>query len=564
MRINGHVELMGQAQVKNFRPETLAADPAIGALFEGRGWWNTTDKSLKFFDGTSVITLAVGGDLSDYIRADGTVAMTGVLLLSSADQSGAAAEAAVSKGYVETLLTAKQATVTGAASTVVATDLTSNKAVVSDAQGKIVEGGATAAEIAHLSGVTSGVQAQIDGKQASLGYTPINKAGDSLDGDINANGHRLTGLAVPVAPTDAARQLDIDNALSGLNWQEDVKATQVDNTLDPGAVQLGDRYILTDVANLHAGFGTIAGVANGDIVEFDGTEFVVAFDVSAEGDKANGTLAWDNASTSYKRFLSGAWGSFGGLSDINAGAGLEMIGNTMNVRMGAGIAELPEDGVGIDLRADSGLTLLNGAGEESTAADAKLTLKLDGTTLVKGANGLKVAAAGVTAAELAAAAFGNGLVGGEGSAVAVKAKAAGGIVVDADGVSVDNAKLGETFLAKTGGTAADLKVTAVPAADTDVVRLLELNAAASAAQTAANTVNTRLTNSEHVYDGLASVQTTHTVTHNLNNRYPQVEVMDADGSTVLVDSIVRVDANTVSVSVLPATGIRVVVRGNKN
>lgn len=564
MRINGHVELMGQAQVKNFRPEILAADPAIGALFEGRGWWNTTDKSLKFFDGTSVITLAVGGDLSDYIRADGTVAMTGVLLLSSADQSGAAAEAAVSKGYVETLLTAKQATVTGAASTVVATDLTSNKAVVSDAQGKIVEGGATAAEIAHLSGVTSGVQAQIDGKQASLGYTPINKAGDSLDGDINANGHRLTGLAVPVAPTDAARQLDIDNALSGLNWQEDVKATQVDDTLDPGAVQLGDRYILTNVASLHAGFGTIAGVANGDIVEFDGTEFVVAFDVSAEGDKANGTLAWDNSSTSYKRFLSGAWGSFGGLSDINAGAGLEMVGNTMNVRMGAGIAELPEDGVGIDLRADSGLTLLNGAGEESTAADAKLTLKLDGTTLVKGANGLKVAAAGVTAAELAAAAFGNGLVGGEGSAVTVKAKAAGGIVVDADGVSVDSAKLGETFLAKTGGTAADLKVTAVPAADTDVVRLLELNAAASAAQTAANTVNTRLTNSEHVYDGLASVQTTHTVTHNLNNLYPQVEVMDADGSTVLVDSIVRVDANTVSVSVLPATGIRVVVRGNKN
>ncbi len=51
---------------------------------------------------------------------------------------------------------------------------------------------------------------------------------------------------------------------------------------------------------------------------------------------------------------------------------------------------------------------------------------------------------------------------------------------------------------------------------------------------------------------------------NIISPITMLEVMDADGSTVLVDSIVRVDANTVSVSVLPATGIRVVVRGNKN
>lgn len=562
MKVHGNVDLRGQSQILNFRPEILAADPAVEALFEGRGWWNSADKALKFYNGTEVVTLAIGGDLSDYIRADGTTSMTADLLLSSADQSGSEANAAISKGYAQQLLAAKQDTVTGAASTIVAADLTANKAVVSDAQGKVVEGSATAAEVGHLAGVTAPLQGQIDSKQAALGYTPLNKAGDNLEGDVNAGGFKITGLGAPDAPTDAARQIDIDNALSGLNWQEDVKGVQVDATMSAGVAVKGDRYILTDVAALNADFGTIAGVGNGDIVEHDGTEFVVVFDVSAEGVNANGTLAWDNDSKTYKRLLEGAWGSFGGLSDINAGAGLEQVGNTLNVRMGAGIVELPEDGVGIDLRAESGLALLDGEGVESTAADAKLSVKLDGVTLAKTAAGLKVAAAGIGAAELAAAALGDGLVGGDGSVVTVKAKNAGGIVVDADGVSVDNAKLGETFLAKTGDTAADLKVTAAPVAETDVARLKEVTDAKAAMQTVVDGVKATFDASEVVYDGLATVQTTHTIAHNLNNRYPQVEVVDANGDTVLAD-VTRVDENNVSVTVAPATGVVVIVRGNK-
>ena len=562
MKFHGNVDQRGQRQILNFRPEILAADPAVEALFEGRGWWNSTAKALKFFNGTEVVTLAIGGDLSDYIRADGTIAMTDDLILSSADQSGSDNKAAISKGYALQLLTAKQDKVTGAASTIVAANLTANKVVVSDAQGKVVEGAATAAEIGHLAGVTAPIQGQVDAKQDKLGFTPVNKAGDNLEGDINANGHKISGLGAPTAPTDAARQIDIDNALSGLNWQEDVKGVQVDDTLDPGVAVKGDRYILTNVAALHADFGTIADVANGDIVEHDGTEFVVVFDVSAEGEKANGALAWDNDSKTYKRLLEGAWGSFGGLSDINAGAGLEQVGNTLNVRMGAGIVELPGDGVGIDLRAESGLALLDANGVESTAADAKLSVKLDGASLAKTAAGLKVAAKGVGAAEIAAAALGNGLVGGDGSVLTVKAKNAGGIVVDAEGVSVDNAKLGETFLAKTGDTAADLKVTAAPVAETDVARLKEVTDAKAAMQVVVDAVKANFDASEVVYDGLATVQTTHTIEHNLNNRYPQVEVVDANGDTILAD-VTRVDANNVSVTVAPATGVVVIVRGNK-
>jgi ABC-type uncharacterized transport system ATPase subunit len=86
MKIAANLEMLGQGQIKFFRPEVLAADPAGASLFEARGWWNTTEKVLKFFDGTKVIEIAIGGDLNDYVRHDGTVAMTNDLLLSSADQ----------------------------------------------------------------------------------------------------------------------------------------------------------------------------------------------------------------------------------------------------------------------------------------------------------------------------------------------------------------------------------------------------------------------------------------------------------------------------------------------
>ena len=238
--------------------------------------------------------------------------------------------------------------------------------------------------------------------------------------------------------------------------------------------------------------------------------------------------------------------------------------NTFSVNLGAGIAQLPTDEVGIDVAADSGLALVDGEGNESTDTDAKLVIKLDGVSLVRTATGLKIAASGVTANEIATAALGNGLAGGAGVAVNVVAKADGGIVVTAEGVAVDNAKLAETFLGRTGDTAADLKVTAAPVGNTDVVRLLELNAVAQTASDANAALTTRFNGSEVVYDGTLLVQDTHTIVHNLNNAYPQVEVLDATGESVWVDSIKRTDANTVVISVVPAAGIRAVIRGNKN
>lgn len=563
MKHAGHLELLGGAQIKAFRPQVLAADPDTSTLLEGIGWWNTTEKALKFYNGVAVITLAQGGSLADYVKHDGSVAMTGDLVLSSADQSAAADNVAVSKGYVAGLLAQKQATVTGAASSVVTDNLAPSVVTVTDESGKLAASAVTAVELGYLTGVTSSVQTQLDGKQAALGFTPLNKAGDSLGGDIAAQGHVITGLGAPVQPTDAARKIDIEQALAGINWQQDVAGIQVDDTLVPELLA-GKRYIITDTTKLNAAFGAIVGLGNNDVVEYnvEASAFAIAFDASA--DDADGALAWNAATEQYVRLVNGVWGSFGGLSNINAGVGLGTDGGILHVLLGAGIAQLPTNEVGVDLHTQSGLALLDEEGNESTDTNAQLAVKLDGTTLARSATGLKVADGGVAATQLAASVAGNGLTGGAGTALAVVAKAAGALTVDAQGIAVDKVALAQDFVGVTGATAADLKVTAAPVAATDVVRLSDLQASEATASGAAAAVNTRINASEVQYDGSANVVSTHTVTHNLNNSMPQVEVMDSTGETVIPDSITRPDANTVVVSVTPAQGIKVVVRGNKN
>lgn len=65
-------------------------------------------------------------------------------------------------------LSGKQATVTGAATTITANDLTASRALVANASGKVATSGITATELDTLGGITSNVQGQLNAKQAIL------------------------------------------------------------------------------------------------------------------------------------------------------------------------------------------------------------------------------------------------------------------------------------------------------------------------------------------------------------------------------------------------------------
>lgn len=145
------------------------------------------------------------------------------------------------------------------------------------------------------------------------------------DGNNNAT---ITGVKAGVNPYDVVNVQQFENALAGLDFQPDVDNIQSDATLDPGASPTeGVRYIVQDTGALHANFGAISGVGNNDIVEYRGSVFVVAYDVSAQGP---GALVWDRASSTYQRWDGTGWAEFGGLAGITAGTGLVKSGNTIN------------------------------------------------------------------------------------------------------------------------------------------------------------------------------------------------------------------------------------------
>jgi hypothetical protein len=69
---------------------------------------------------------------------------------------------------LQTQLNGKQATITGAATTIVSSNLTASRALVSDASGKVAAAAATTlAEIGYLNGVTSAIQTQLNNKLGS-------------------------------------------------------------------------------------------------------------------------------------------------------------------------------------------------------------------------------------------------------------------------------------------------------------------------------------------------------------------------------------------------------------
>ena len=70
---------------------------------------------------------------------------------------------------VQTQLDSKQATITGAATTIATDDLTVSRALTSNGSGKVEVSAVTSTELGYLDGVTSNVQTQLDSKLSSSG-----------------------------------------------------------------------------------------------------------------------------------------------------------------------------------------------------------------------------------------------------------------------------------------------------------------------------------------------------------------------------------------------------------
>lgn len=135
---------------------------------------------------------------------------------------------------------------------------------------------------------------------------------------------RVQNVGYPQENSDAINLEFIKDLLSANDFQDNVKAIQEDATLVPVRVD-GARYILRDVLALHADFGTITGVSNNDIVEYDGSQskFVVACDVSVHTSKF--ILAFNEGDEIYYSYSTenDVWSLSRGLIDMQSGYGLK-------------------------------------------------------------------------------------------------------------------------------------------------------------------------------------------------------------------------------------------------
>lgn len=65
---------------------------------------------------------------------------------------------------LQSSMDAKQATITGGATTIVSSNLTANRALISNGSGKVAVSAVTSTELGYLDGVTSAIQTQLNGK----------------------------------------------------------------------------------------------------------------------------------------------------------------------------------------------------------------------------------------------------------------------------------------------------------------------------------------------------------------------------------------------------------------
>lgn len=100
---------------------------------------------------------------------------------------------------LQSSLDAKQNTITGAATTITSSNLTANRALISNGSGKVAVSEVTSTELGYLDGVTSNVQTQLDGKADSEhthNYAGSSSAGGAANSAVKlSNARTINGVS---------------------------------------------------------------------------------------------------------------------------------------------------------------------------------------------------------------------------------------------------------------------------------------------------------------------------------------------------------------------------------
>lgn len=376
-----------------------------------------TDTELGYLDGvTSAIQTQIDSKQATITGAattidDANLTASRAVISNSSGKVAVSAVTDTELGYldgvtsaIQTQINNKQATITGAATTIDDTDLTASRAVISNASGKVAVSAVTDTELGYLDGVTSAIQTQINGKidgtslnASNLDSGTVNDARlpSSISSDITGN----------AATATTAAALTGDVTRSG------------DFTVDASGNIVLDADNNGGISNFEFKNGTGGGTFN---MAFDNSENMVfsgvqAFRISTGQDlilDADGGQIYFKSGNVTRGFLDVQTAN---TLDFHAGSGvtenLKITTSGVNVVQGLRVGDTtaPTDNdiyaaadieAGADLKAGGEIKLTSGAQDWTFEVDGsnRLVIQYNGTSLARiDTSGNLVVAGDVTA-----------------------------------------------------------------------------------------------------------------------------------------------------------------------
>ncbi len=360
-------------------------------------------------------------------------------------------------------------------------------------------------------------------------------------------------------------------------YQQSVLDIQTDATLDPGASPTkGDRYILTNTASLNANFGTITGVGDNDIVEHDGSAFVIVWDASVQG---AGAQAFDKDSATQYFFNGSNWAvnshPDGGdgitfnsganrfdldLANVDSGLELTASDGSGELRLstqGNGIA----GGAGALLSVDPATEVAGSRAAVYVAADG-VGIDLDDSSLTHSSSVLQVKDLGISTAKLADLAVTSDKLAANSvittkildanvTVAKIEVLAEGELIVGNGTVNskVNTSAVGDILSDETNGLTIKTDAVGSDEIAADAVGSSELNYSSTGLRSGAAT-------------DAFSISQTRTFTHNWATFDVAVEMYDSVTGETIYGEVSRPTNNTVEITLnqQPTNSIRVMLR----
>jgi hypothetical protein len=447
--VAGQLQIIGNAGLV-VPAGTTAQRPAVA--INGTTRYNTTLNVTEFyqngswvnFSGGSVTSVAVAGS-TGISSAGGPITSTGTITLTlSTELQGLSALSANGIIARTTAGTYASRTVTGTASNIVVTNgdgIAGNPTINLATIGTPVTSFFGQFSTDTFGRVSSTAAANASNITTALGFTPVNKAGDTMTGALNMGGNLISNVAAPVSGADAATKNYVDAATTGLSWKQATQCATTANitlsglqTLDTYTTIAGDRVLVKNQTTPSqngiyiAAVGSWTRAADMNLsAEFPNATVYVSQGATLRDTgwtQINDGITVDTSAVSFIQFS--------GSGTYTAGTGLTLSGNTFSIS-----SPIPTTLGGTGLTTTGTASQILGVNVGGTALEYKTITGGTGVTITPSANTITIANSGVTS-----------IVAGTGVSIS---GSTGAVTVNNTGVTSVNATTSSAGLTIGGG-----------------------------------------------------------------------------------------------------------------